>query len=381
MFPLEVCNQGTILIVGDFTGLELTMSRWMIEKRAVKRLVLLSQRTLNQLEQPDNPQYKEWLRLKRVANEHNAHVNVAQADLTNFEQVHKLIETLGQTSYSVRGIILSAVAAENRTLSQLTQNDLTRAFAIKIRGAWHLHQASQLARAPLHFFVLFSSIRNHLHEVAAGSDNAGNQFLDALVLYRSRQLHLPALSVSLPVVSDVSIFHRDRDMSTHPQKIQVCEELTPTAMFELIERFHVDQTNCPCPIVFAVNWKNLEQTVCKASSYQLFKFVEQRRNAVDRSITSSGNINATDSIDSSLETIAEQIQTAVARLLGLTSVDRISVHRSIISQGMDSLTALALYNWLGREMNVFVPLVILLQDIPIQSIATYVYDKLKEQPI
>jgi aryl carrier-like protein len=102
---------------------------------------------------------------------------------------------------------------------------------------------------------------------------------------------------------------------------------------------------------------------------------------VNRSIASSGTINATDSIDSPLETIAEQIQTAVARLLGLTSVDHISVHRSIISQGMDSLTALALYNWLGREMNVFVPLVVLLQDIPIQSIATYVYDKLKEQPI
>lgn len=381
MFPLEVCNQGTILIVGDFTSLELTMSRWMIETRAVKRIVLLSQRDLNQLEQPDTPQYEEWLRLKRVANEHNAYVNVAQADLTKFEEVHKLIEKLGQTSYSVRGIILSAMAAESRTLSKLTQNDLTRAFAIKVRGAWHLHQASQVTRAPLHFFVLCSAIQNHLHEVAAGSDNAGNQFLDALVLYRSRQLHLPALSVSLPVVSDVGIFHRDRHMSTNCQKLQVCEELTPTAMFELIERFHVDQMNCPCPIVFAVNWKNLEQTVSKASSYQLFKFVEQRHNAVDRSITSSGNINATGSTDSPLETIVEQIQTAITRLLGLTSVDRISVHRSLISQGINSLTALALYNWLGREVNVFVPMVVLLQDIPIQSIAAYVYDKLKEQPI
>ena len=63
-----------------FGGLELMMSRWMIEKRAVKRLVLLSQRTLNQLEQSGNLQYKEWLRLKRVANEHNAHVNVTQVD-------------------------------------------------------------------------------------------------------------------------------------------------------------------------------------------------------------------------------------------------------------------------------------------------------------
>ena len=372
MFPLEVCNRGTILIVGDLGDLELMMSRWMIEKRAVKRLVLLSQRTLNQLEQSDNPQYKEWLRLKRVANEHNAYVNVAQADLTNFEQIHKLIEQLSQTSYPVRGIILSARVAENHTLSQLKQDDLTRAFAVKIRGAWHLHQASQLAGAPLHFFVLFPSIRNHLRELATSADNAGNQFLDALVLYRSRQLHLPALSVSLPVVSD---------MPTNGQKMQICEELTSTAMFELIERFHLNQTNCPCPIVFAVNWKKLEQTICEASSYQLYKFVKQRHNTVDLSITSSGNINRIDSINSPLKTIVEQIQTAVARLLGLADVNRISVHRSAISQGMDSLTVLALDNWLAREMNVFVPLVVLLQDTPIQSIAMYVYDKLKGQPI
>lgn len=367
MFPLEVCNRGTILIVGDLGDLELMMSCWMIEKRAVKRLVLMSQRTLNQLEQS-----KEWLQLKRVANEHNAYVNVTQADLTNFEQIHKLIEQLGQTSYTVRGIILSAIVAGNHTLSQLTEDDLTRAFTVKIRGAWHLHQASQLACAPLHFFVVFSSIRNHLCELATSTDNAGNQFLDALVLYRSRQLHLPALSVSLPVVSD---------MPTNDQKMQICEELTYTAMFELIERFHLNQTNCPCPIVFAVNWKKLEQTICKASSYQLFNLVKQRHNTVDLSITSSDNINGIDSINSPLETVVEQIQTAVARILGLADVNRISVHRSAISQGMDSLTVLALYNWLAREMNVFVPLVVLLQDAPIQSIAIYVYDKLKGQPI
>ncbi|CAF0982625.1 unnamed protein product [Adineta steineri] len=87
MFPSDVCNDGTILISGGFGGLGLTMSRWMIEKRGVKRIALMSRRTLIELEQPSNPQYDDWLRLKRTVNEYNAHVDVVQADVTNFQQV------------------------------------------------------------------------------------------------------------------------------------------------------------------------------------------------------------------------------------------------------------------------------------------------------
>ncbi|CAF4190027.1 unnamed protein product, partial [Adineta steineri] len=61
MFPSDVCNDGTILISGGFGGLGLTMSRWMIEKRGVKRIALMSRRTLIELEQPSNPQYDDWL--------------------------------------------------------------------------------------------------------------------------------------------------------------------------------------------------------------------------------------------------------------------------------------------------------------------------------
>jgi aryl carrier-like protein len=378
MFPWEVCNQGTVLITDGFDGLGLTMCSWMIEKRAVKRLVFMSRRTLDQLEQPDNPQYEEWLRLKRAANEHNAYVNVAQGDVAKFEQVRNLIEELGQTPYPIRGIIFSAIATENPTLFTLTQDKLKCIFETKIRGAWHLHQASQLACAPLHFFILFSSIRNHLIDLAASGDNAGNQFLDAIALYRARQLRLPALSISLPAVNNTDIFHRDSNMSISCQKKDHFEQVPAAAIFELIERFHVDQMNCPCPIIFAVNWEKFEQNVCKASSYQLCKFVEQRHSALDHSTTASFDINAIGSNDSHLETIVERIKPVVARLLGAASVDCVSVNRSLVSQGMDSLAAIALHNWLGHETNVFVPLVDLLQGISIQSIAAYVCDKLKE---
>ncbi|CAF3640036.1 unnamed protein product [Adineta steineri] len=135
MFPSEVCNQGTILISGGFGGLGLTISRWMIEQRGVKHIALMSRRTLIQLEQPSNPQYDEWLRLKRITKEYNAHVDVVQADVTNFQQVHDLIEEFNKTFCPIRGIIHSAVVAEDRTLNNLTQEHLSLVLPPKVRGA------------------------------------------------------------------------------------------------------------------------------------------------------------------------------------------------------------------------------------------------------
>ncbi|CAF1457732.1 unnamed protein product, partial [Adineta steineri] len=381
MFPPEVCNEGTILISGGFGGLGLAMSRWMIEKRSVKRIALMSRRTLIELEQPSNPQYDDWLRLKRTVNEYNAHVDVVQVDVTNFQQVHDLIVRLNQSSYPVRGIIHSAVIADDRTLSNLTQEHITRVLAPKARGAWILHQVTQLTHAPLHFFIMFSSIRNHLLELASAGYNAGNQFLDALAHYRMQKLNLPALSISLPAVSGAGMFHRQREWLTSFQTTQGFELVPTVIVFELIEHFHKHQNTCPCPIIFAVNWQTLYERRHKLATFQLTQIAQQRYVEMKLSNTSiSSKIDGTANSDlNQKETIIERTQEAVARLLGAGSVDRILIDRSLVSQGMDSLAAISLYNWLGQEIGIYIPLADLLQGYSIETIATIIYNKLHDQ--
>ncbi|CAF4234209.1 unnamed protein product, partial [Adineta steineri] len=281
MFPLEVRQQGTILISGGFGGLGLTMSRWMIEKRGVKHVTLMSRRKLVELEVSSNPQYDDWLKLKQISKTYDAHVDVVQVDVTNFDQVHDLIERLNQTSHPVRGIIHSAVVAEDRSLSNLTQEHLNRVLAAKVRGAWIFHQVIQLTHAPIHFFIMFSSIRNHLLELAAAGYNAGNQFLDALAHYRTIKLNLPALSVSLPAVSGAGMFHRHRDALISLQLTQGFELVPTVAVFELIEQFQANQNICPCPVIFAANWQNLYERRQKLPTFHLSKIVEERYAAMN----------------------------------------------------------------------------------------------------
>ncbi|CAF1055668.1 unnamed protein product [Adineta steineri] len=351
------------------------MSRWMIEKRGVKHIALMSRRTLVQLEQPSNPQYDDWLKLKRTAKQYNAHVDVVQADVTNFQQVHDLIERFQKTSYPICGIIHSAVVAEDRTLGNLTQEHLSLVLSTKFRAAWYLHQATQLLHAPIHFFIMFSSIRNHLLEVASAGYNAGNQFLDALAHYRFEKLNLRALSISLPAVSGAGMFHRHKEMLSTLKVTQGFELMPTVTIFEIIKCFHQTQRICPCPVIFAVNWQILHRNYPTLATSYLRKVVHQRYKEMKFDhISSSGKNNSTKSSMNKKETIIERTQSAVARLLGAASVDR-----SLVSQGMDSLAPVSLYNWLGLETGIYIPLVDLLQGLSIETIATIIYNKLNEK--
>ncbi|CAF0774964.1 unnamed protein product [Adineta steineri] len=359
MFPSEVCNQGTILISG---ALVLTMSRWMIEQRGVKHIALMSRRTLVQLEKSSNPQYNEWLRLKRTTKEYNVFI-------------------FQKTSYPIRGIIHSAVVAEDRTVNNLTQEHLSLVLSSKVRGAWYLHQATQFLDAPIHFFIMFSSIRNHLHEGSSAGYNAANQFLDALAYYHFTKLTLPALSISLSSVSGAEMFHHQKEMLSTLSVTQGFELMPTITVFELIESFHQTQKICPCSVIFAVNWQTLHRNYPTLATSYLRKIVDQRYKEMkfDQISSSSGKNNSTEYSMSKKETIIERTQSAVARLLGATSVDRIVIDRSLVSQGMDSLAAVSLYNWLGQETGIYIPLVDFLQGLSIERIATLVYNKLNEK--
>ncbi|CAF1230240.1 unnamed protein product [Adineta steineri] len=341
----------------------------------------MSRRTLVELEQPSNPQYDDWLRLKRTIKEYNAHVDVVQVDVTNFQQVHDLIERCNKTCYPIRGIIHSAIVAEDRTLGNLTQEHLSLVLPPNVRGAWYLHQATQLLHAPIHFFIMFSSIRNHLLDVSSADYNTGNQFIDVLAHYRSTKLNLPALSISLPAVSGAGMFHRQRDMLTTLQSRHGFEVLPPIAVFELIERFHANQKTCPCPVFFAVNWQKLYERRHKLPIFQLNKIVKERYTTMKlANKTTSTEINSTATSNlNRKETIIERIPMTVARLLGAADIDRILVDRSLISQGMDSLVALSLYNWLRQETRIYIPLVDLLQGYSIETIAPVIHNKLNER--
>jgi NADP-dependent 3-hydroxy acid dehydrogenase YdfG/acyl carrier protein len=378
MFSPTVCNSGTILISGGLGGLGLTMSRWMVEKRGVKRIVLMSRRTLTEFEKDhNNPQFNDWIRLKEAEAKHDASVDVVQVDVTQFNDVLKLIERLNKTSHPVRGIIHSAVVSNDKLLANLNQEILMSVMGPKVRGGWNLHQASQLIQTPLHFFIMFSSIRNHLIDLGSSGYNAGNEFIEALAQYRYDQLQLPALCISLPAVSGAGMFHRQKDLLTSLHSSQGLETLPTVVIFEVVERLFNTQTNGASPIIFAVNWQALNVRKDHLSSHQLAEIVEQQVNLTE--VSEIAGCSSDHHSTATIEIIVERTRTIIMRLLGMSTIDRIDINRSLLSQGMDSLAAASLHNWLTQEWGVIVALAEIFQGISIQQIANQVHSKLKDR--
>ncbi len=50
-----------------------------------------------------------------------------------------------------------------------------------------------------------------------------------------------------------------------------------------------------------------------------------------------------------LEIVIDKTRATIMRLLGVSNMDRIDINRSLLSQGMDSLAAVSLYNWFVQE--------------------------------
>ena len=106
------------------------------------------------------------------------------------------------------------------------------------------------------FSSCFRAIRNHINDIGSANYNAGNNFLDALVLYR-QQLHLPALSVSLPWVLDAGYVYRNAHLLRNVLGPAGYKCIPAQYLFELLERYTQNQHRTPCPILFTVDWNVL----------------------------------------------------------------------------------------------------------------------------
>ncbi|CAF1302513.1 unnamed protein product [Rotaria sp. Silwood1] len=371
MFSDLICTKGTIVISGGLGGLAIEMSKWMIKEYHVKRIVLMARKTIEELEE-NSPQLRDWKYLHQIAQKYESFVELVKVDVTKFDQVFNAIQRINKTEYPVRGIIHTAMALHDTLIMNMTQEMLTKVMRPKIHGAWNLHHAIQITKSPIHFFIMFSSVQNHcLTEIGQSNYNAGNNFLDALAYWRFHCKKLPALSISLPVISGAGYAHKNVESAQLLRDYAV----PATYMFKMIEEIHRKQQislNITAPIVFLIKWSKVlkGKNLSKNLQHIAEEFIEIEKtegSLIDKKTNLTNEINSTD--------ILTKIHKAVSELFGSLSIDRVDLDKPLIQQGMDSLVAAQLHNWLGKQLHIFLSVVEILHGMSINDIAKYVYSK------
>jgi thioesterase domain-containing protein/acyl carrier protein len=303
-----------------------------------------------------------------------------KADVRDYDQVFNALRHINEMkSYPIRGIIHSAMVLHDSLFRNLTNEILHKVMQPKIHGAWNLHRATEILSCSLEFFIMFSSIRNHITGVGQSNYNAGNNFLDSLAYWRLNYRNLPAISIALPAISGAGYLHNNAQSTIELMEQQGVHLMPSKYVFQVIEQLqHIQKeqqrilgkTNLFNPIIFSVDWKSL-LTTNLPMKFNNFAKQFSKTNPEETKISSDNNEQS----NFDLDTITNKIRLRISKLFGALNSNRIDLIKPLIHQGMDSLTAVELRTWLTREMSVNIPLVKLLQGMSINDLALYIQQK------
>lgn len=358
--PVLFRSDGTYLITGGLGGLGLSVAQWMVQQGA-RHLALMSRSGTSTAAQEAMDAMEEA----------GAQVTIAKGDVTQEEQVAKVLAGIGQSMPPLRGIIHAAGVLDDGILLHLTEERFKKVMAPKVDGAWNLHNLT--LNDPLDHFVLFSSVASVLGSPGQGNYVAANAFLDALAHYR-HTLGLPALTINWGAWAEVGLATRaDRVRHVTQQGII---PFTPAQGVQLMERMlHYG----PVQVTgIAVDWAKLPIVSSKPLLSQLAQEAAQRagpsRSGQKKDGLTREKLLAVES-EERQQLVETLLKEQIAKVLR-SSPDRIDVHLPMDKLGIDSLMGFELINRLESDLEMSVPMTVLLQGPSLAQLTTELLDQL-----
>lgn len=258
----------------------------------------------------------------------------------------------------------------------------------KVAAAWNLHYA--LLHTPLDFFVMLSSVAGVVGNRGQAAYAAGNTFLDALARYR-RQKGLAAVSLDLAAVADVGVLSGDAE-----KKAQVMKNLASNsamletevlALVEMAMQGHMTDLNVD-QCITGVHWNPATTPTpffaSDARFTQLVEAAKQEEGTGDanassaKSLSLSQQVRRAVNLQDALEIAAVSLRDKLGEILMLPK-EVLEAHTQstpIATFGLDSLNAIELRNWIGKELKGHLQVLELLSTGSLGDLALLVLKKL-----
>jgi myxalamid-type polyketide synthase MxaE and MxaD len=160
------------LVTGGLGGLGLNVMKWLLGHGA-KDVVLVGRKA---------PSGEIQEMIGRTSQAHDARVTVENADISEYQDVAKLMEKIRKGHPPIRGIVHAAGVLLDAGLLQQDWDRFVKVGAPKVAGAWNLHRLTENER--LDFCLFFSSATSLIGNKGQANYAAANAFLDAFAFYR-----------------------------------------------------------------------------------------------------------------------------------------------------------------------------------------------------
>ncbi len=345
----------TYLITGGLGGLGLVIARWMAEQ-GVRNIVLIGRRA---------PTTQAEAQIKEMR-EMGAQVIIETADVADEEQMGVVFSRLhGMVAPPLRGIFHCAMVLDDSILVQLDADRFAKVMAPKVKGAWNLHCLTR--SEPLDFFVMFSSAASLLGSPGQGNYAAGNAFLDALA-YQRRLEGLPGVSINWGPWSEAGeVARKNLSERLGTRGLQsIASQQGLEALRKLLVSHH------PQVAVIPFDADLWAEHYPSAAGSSFFAHLTKQRNIHDDMVETSPAarvlkllLREEDNHSEAYNLVQEFLSEYVSRILGLSTKGHLDQDQPLTALGIDSLMAVELKNRIQLNLNVELPVTVILAGLTV----------------
>jgi acyl transferase domain-containing protein len=378
--PLHLRPDGTYLVTGGLGGLGIEIARWLVASGA-RRLILLGRTAL--------PDRIEWMDLPadhpqaatinsiRELELVGASVHTGAVDISDADALGRFFDAYARAGWPpVRGVVHAAGVLRHENLIDLNESELEDLLRPKL-GVWQVYRA--LEKAPLDFFVLFSSASALLSSPKLGAYAAGNCFLDAFAHYlRGQGKH--ALSVNWGVWGQAGMASKFDAESVRALADRGMGAMRTEQGFDAFARLMGE--NDAQAAVLPVNWERWAELYPAYTSSPLLSELLTKGVRTESRVTGASagaavfNAPASERPQALIEYLAETL----GSILGFSAGD-VDSSIPISALGLDSLTAVELKNRIASDLRVSLPTVRFLQGPALAELAAEIEPQLAQETV
>lgn len=368
-------ENASYLVAGGLGGLGRAILLWMAD-RGAKHLIV-----------PSRSGASSQAAAKVVSQLLDRGVNIItpKVDASSSAAVAQVLQDCAQKMPPIKGCINAAMVLQDAVFDNMTHAQWELTINSKVHSTWNLHQHLP---ADLDFFINLSSICGIMGSLGQSNYAAGCTFQDAMARYRVAHGQ-KAVSIDVGWIRDIGIISETEHYTTHRKNARDLRELDGVALIALLSMYcdpslpllSLPKSQILIGLATPADYLTKGESVPIILNRPLLAaFSQIHGDAAGQNSSGQATVDpavlfskATDKGERS-EVVRNAVAVKLARAISI-SPDDVDPSKPLSEYGVDSLMAVELRNWIGKDFHASVAVFDILGGTPISSIADLVAER------